>query len=190
MIQGVAGPDGGLAFRVGLLQKVGIAHLIIGVGIGPVLDDQVVGLSIAQVGRRGVAVQVACIGDPVVHGRVGPVAVEAQHGDGMDGRGLPFGGGHRLHIEIALQIGAVFVLPVQTGLHRLRQDNLCGDVDAAAGRDLNLPGFQGVQHAIGVIGGDAAVAVNICLGVDLRQQTGGVIQNPLGIVGVGIAVAV
>ena len=105
-------------------------------------------------------------------------------------RSFPLRGSHRLHKEVAFQICTVFILPVQTGLGVLRQEDLRRHLYRRAGRKYHPPGFQGVQKTIGIVSGDLSIPVQVCLSVYLVQESGHIVQNDLGVSGVGVSVAI
>ncbi len=197
-LQGGAVADGDPVSRIAFLGEVGVADHVVAAGIVGKLHDQGVGIGDAgaggcgiEVGGSGVAVQTLGIGTLLIHGGVGPAAVEAQHGDGVGHivqDALGAGGG--LHEDVALDVGAVDIRCIQSVLDAVGQADLHGDIDHAACGHGELAGVHGGQDQVGVIGVDAVVLVDVGNGVDGVQLADGVVQDDLGVVSVGVAVLV
>ena len=157
------------------------------------VQRQVVGVGVAGVGQALGAVELLGVGHVVKHGGLGPVAVEAQDGDGVLEDFLVLGGAGQ--VGEAFQIGAVDIV-VQHGLLRSGEPDRHNDLGhAAGGKDVAVLGFLGlpVDEQVGVAGGDLAVLVQIghgqihVLGAQLAAQ---VVQNGLHVQVVGVAVLV
>ena len=171
----------------------GVDRLVLLAGI---LDGVVVGIAgQAQIGGAIVAVQLLHGRRGIQHGGVRPVAVEAQQGDGVggqDGAVLGVGG---LGIDIALHVSAVGIGGIQLGLLGLGELDADGDVHLSAGGNHHGGGGHALEQELRVVGGDGPVAVEVGHGevagrAALLVDAGDMIQDALGVLGVGDAVAV
>ena len=177
------GMQGGPVSGEGVLDAIGVANEV--ALVDALEHGQVV--QTAGVGEDEVVVDVIGVVGTVIHAAVGPVAVEAQHGDGVLGLQQTLGIGSGGDVHKALDVGAADIA-LQSGLVGQLQLHL--DMDLFAGLDGEEAGAQGGQDQVGIEGIDHAVAVEIGLGVKVSHGTGGVLQDDLGIGGIGQAVAV
>ena len=177
------GVQGSTVSGEGILDEVGVADeepLVDAIEQGQVVQTTGVGEDVVVIGIVGVV-------RTVIHAGVGPVAVEAQHGDGLNGidHALCVSSSDDLHE--ALDVAAVDIVSEGILVGQLHHDL---DMDLLAGSHSESSGLQGGQDQVCVKGVDLAVAVQVSLGVDGGQGTGGMLQNHLGIGGIGQAVAV
>ena len=186
------GTDGDFFGGEGFLDQVGVADegvlIVILIEEGQVVG--VAGVGIHKVGAVFLGIEVILIGQAVIHGGIGPVAVEAQHGDGVGGGNRALLGNQGLHEDKALHIGAVGVGGVQMGLGVGGQVHGHGDGDGITGLHQEIALADGSQQQMGVVGGDAAVLADIGNIVDGGEVAGDVVQNDQGIRLIGLAVAV
>ena len=128
----------------------------------------------------------------IQHGGVGPVAVEAQKGDGVGGQNQPFGSGGGGGIDEALYISAVGEVPVQLCLLAVGETHLHSDSHAAGGRHGDHAGIQHLQKRMYIIRGDCAVFIQVggsLICGELRPQDH-MVHEELGVCVIGHAVAV
>ena len=182
--------DGQAAGGNFIFDDVGVASQEVGGGVAVKFHHQAVRVG-AGVGYLVRAIHTFRDGYRLEHGGLAPAAVEAQHGDGM-GHILQgaVGGGNGVHVDETFQVCAIFVRAVQgffdvlgDGCAHLNGNGLPGLYD-------NLARLQGAEKQVGVIGGDGAVVVQIRRFADGVPETGGVVQNQLGVLGVGDSVTV
>ena len=177
------------------LDGIGVDGVDILALIAGVLDGDQVGLVNAQVGGPVIAVEPLHVGGGIQHGGVRPVAVEAQQGDGVGGQDGAVLGAGGLGVDIALHVSAVEIGGIQLGLLGLGELDADGDVHLAAGGNHHGGGGHALEQELRVVGGDGLVAVEVGHGEVAGRagrivNAGDVIQDALGVQGVGDAVAV
>ena len=115
-----------------------VAGVEVGTGIVPgVVDTKGIGMHGAKV--RGVRIFAGDVGDALtmlIHGRIGPVTVEAEHRDGVENTLITFGSGNRLRIDKAFHIRAVCVAFVHSS-HIIRVKLDVGNNGSLAGSRNN-----------------------------------------------------
>ena len=178
--------DGELVF-----DHIGVAHVDEAVAVG-VLHGQVVDVRVADVGQLAGAVGFVNDGGTVEHSRIGPGAVVAQDGDGVDNVHRTLSVGHGLDIGVALNVEALGEVVVEEGHVIGIQSQL--DVDLGGLGDGDGGSRSVLKEQLGVVGGDLAVAVHVgSRGVELVAlflSAGDVVQDGLSVVSVGLAVHV
>ena len=177
------GIQGSAVCGEGILDQIGVAHEV---GLVNAVEQRQV-VQTAGVGEDEIVVHIVGVVCTVVHAGIGPVAVEAQHGDGIGGidHALGIGGGQDLHK--ALDVGTVDIV-FQSGL--VGQLQLDPDMQHFACLDGEGGGLQGSEDQVCIVGIDQAVAAEVSLGGDSGAVSGSVLQDDLGIGGIGQAVAV
>ena len=180
----VSGVDG---VTLGHIDRVGddrvAAQRVVVVGVVGVADLEIVAPLQTGVGDTGILA--GFVGGPgayVKHGGVGPVAEEAEHGDGVDGAGLAVVFG--FSIQVALQIGTVGIQLVELSLHVLGQIEVYADLHGAVGGQCGGGGRQSTEEYIGIVGVDVAVAVHISLVlvVQCLDNAGDIVQQVLAVI--------
>ena len=190
---GILAVEGIALGQVGAVIHDGVAAVVILRAVA-VIDAQRIAVGadhLVQVGG-GIAGHVNQIhqGAPVIHARLGPVAVEGQHGDGVDGSLLTLGIGHAPGIDEGLHKGTLGVLHSQLFPGLVAQLHADADADALAGGDGDGVAAQGGQQQMGVIGVDLTVAADIAAAVQVGHIAHHIFQQMVGICRVGSAVAV
>ncbi len=182
--------------HVSLVSDQGIAGKVVG-GTGLVAADNTdgVGLYVAQVRNLGLFTgSIGSVGTHVKHGSVGPVAIVAQHRDGMGGTQITLSGGNGRSIYKAFHKSAGLVVLVQHGLLLFGENNRHIHNHSAVGRQIDnrvLGGEhrQQIMHVVGI-----GIAVKVYVGiflVCLQCYAGNnIIHQKLRISLVGLAVAV
>ena len=156
-VDGVQGVPGGI---VGLLRQDGIAAEVVATALSGVLNGNIVGILAAHIGRPGLtAGGIGGVAALFKHGGRAPVAVVAQHGDGVADTEGPLGGGQGLGENVALDVRAVGRV-CQLALVAELQGH--GDRNGAAGRDRHGKA-RPLQPLIGIVAGDGTVAVKVGL---------------------------
>ena len=177
-VDGIAAVDG-----VALRHVPGVGHHgvaaegVVVAGVPVIHDLEIVAAGTANVGDPGILA--GGVGGPladVEHAGIGPVAVEAQHGDGVGG---VLGGG----VEEALDVGTVGVALVQHGLALGGDIELDQDLHGTAGGQSSGGGGQVLQEDVCIVGVDVAVAVHVCVVLVIQggDDAGGVIQQSLAV---------
>ena len=185
--------------HVGSISDHGVATEEVVGGIACVQDGQsVCGQSVkaivnaVQVGSAGLqTVLVLHSGALVEHGGVSPVAVEAQHGDGVGSTHDAFLAGNAVSIDIALEVSTVGVIIIDSSLPVIGDLDLNDDFHAAAGRNSGNSLSCG-QEQVSVEGVDVAIVVQVSL-VSIGQlgaQAGSVVQESLAVQLVDSTVAI
>ena len=126
-------------------------------------------------------------------GAVGPVAVEAEHRDGVFGQDLAVFRVGGVDVDEALDVGADGIVLVENCLRRLGQLDGDLDIDCGVDRNLHCGDRQTLEQQICVIGGDLAVAVEVCnrqVAVVAAVVARDMLKDALCIVRVGLAVTV
>ncbi len=180
---GGVGVDGFLAGGVRHLHGIRVTGIIshatagilhhnrIGVGHGDILLFP--GVDIVHIGG-------------IEHGGIGPVAIEAQHGDGMAGTHSAVSTGQFLGKEEALNVCAVHkVLPEPLPLS-IGQGHPDSNPGRAIGRNLCQTSIEHIQKQVGIIGIDHAVAIQIGqLGIgELSPVAQVIVQHHLNILSI------
>ena len=194
LCEGAAGVNGGTIVGDLVLDHIRVDRINGLVLLARILDRVVVGVrGQAQIGGTGVAVQLLNQRGGIEHGSIGPVAVEAEHRDGVYGEHCAVVGVVGANIDVALDIRAIGVILVKVSLGLSRQLDGDLDVDRRSDRDLHGIRLHLREEEVCVVGIDLAVLVDI----GGRQviggavvRAGGVVQNRLGIRRVGLAVLV
>ena len=189
----VAGVDGIALRHINGVGNHGVAAQgVVIVGVVGISDLEFVAAQNAGIGNAGVLTGV--VSGPhthVKHRRIGPVAEEAQNGDGVAGAGLAVCV-LRFGIQVALQVSTVGINLIQFSLHALGQAEINTNIHRTVCGQHSGGGGKSAQENISIVRVDVAVAVHISLVlvVQLHQQAGGVIQQALAIVHINEAVAV
>ena len=186
------GTDGDLLGGEGFLNQVGVAD--VGMLIVILIEEgQIVGVAsvgIHKVGAVFLGVEVILIGQAVIHGGIGPVAVEAQHGDGMGGGKGTLLGDQGFHKNEAFHIGTVGIGGIQVCLGIVGQVHGHGDGDGITGIHQEIALADGGQQQMGVVTGDAAVLAHVGDVVDGADLAGNIVQNDQSVLFVGDTVVV
>ena len=127
----------------------------------------------------------------IEHGRIGPVAVEAQNGDGVGGALYAFRIHNALCIDIAFQICAVFIV-CQPSFVIFAQSDGDFHIGRAVGCNHSAALAQHLEEQVCVVGVDSAVGIQVgCSGIgDLCCYAGGIVQQDLAVSRVDISVAI
>lgn len=122
----------------------------------------------------------------IEHGSIRPVAIEAQHGDGMDRALHPFRRGKLLGVEVALHISAGRIRFIQPGFLGLGECQFHLDLCLAASGQGHNTGVQRPQEQICVIAGHSAVTIQVPMWLvgNLRPLANHIIQQSLHIIGI------
>ena len=126
----------------------------------------------------------------IVHGGIGPVAVEAQHGDGVDGGVRALFRDQRFHKDVPFDVRAVGIHGVQIFSGAVGQVHGHGDGHGAPCGNLKIPFADGSQQQVSVITGNAAAVADVGFAGDPADLAGHVIQDDQSVLLVGHAVAV
>ena len=192
---GGAAADGLAACGIFILNHIGVDGIDADIARARIDDAGIIGIVVIADVRavRARAVEILNRRAAVDHGRIRPVAVEAQNRDGVDGTQAAVGGIVGLHIDVALDVCAVFIHGIQRLLLRVGQLHGNADVDAAANGNFDGGGVQLHQQQMRVIRRDLAV------GIQIRSRqvvaaavvfTGNIADDCLRVQRVGLAVAV
>ena len=190
-LNGVVAVHGQLLSGELVLDDVGVAHVGAGLTVF-VLQGQVVGVGVGQVGQLAGAIGLVDDGGAIQHGGIGPAAAEAVDGDGVHDVHRAFSGGHGLDVGVAFHIEALGEVAQQEVLVALVDLDVDGNLGGLV--DDDGLGTAVVKDQLGVEGGDGAVAVHVSdLGVEgsaFDLFAGDVVQDGLGVGLVGHAVHV
>ena len=168
------------------------AEAIVVTGIPLVNDLKIVATGSADI--RDAGILASGVGGPLTHiehRRIGPVAEEAQNGDGVTGAGLARSV-LSLSIQESLQVSTVRIQLIQRILGALGQAELHTDLHCAVSGQHSGGGGQIAQEQICIVGVHIAVAVHIRL-IHIGQCSelaSGVIQQCLAVCSGDFAVAV
>ncbi len=166
-----------LAVLVGILDGDHVAEHV-GRTVG-IREIRVAGLLLVPVlGQRAL----------IEHGGIGPVAIEAQHGDGMGNALDTVFRGNGIGIQEGLDISAVRVVGVEEFLLLVDEGERHMDGDAAIGRENDLCSGDELQQLGDIVRVGVAVAVDISL--ELARAGRDVVEQELCVVGIGVAVLV
>ena len=186
------GTDGDLISRESLFHCVGVADegdlVVILVEEGQIVG--VSGIGIHKVRTVLGGVEVFLIGQMVIHGGIGPVAVEAQHGDGVGRSNLALFRDQGFHKNIAFHIGTVGVSSVQMCLGVVGQVHGHGDSYGITGRNQEVTFANGGQQQMCIVTGDTVAVADISIVRDLADLAGHIVQDDHGVLLVGDAVIV
>ena len=194
LCEGAAGVNGGTIVGDLVLDHIRVDRINGLVLLARILDRVVVGVrGQAQIGGTGVAVQLLDQRGGIEHGSIGPVAVEAEHRDGVYGEHCAVVGVVGANIDVALDIRAIGVILVKVSLGLSRQLDGDLDVDRRSDRNLHSVRLHLGEEEIGIVGVDLAILVDIgnsqvISGAVVRA--GGVVQDRLSIRRVGLTVLV
>ena len=168
------------------------AQCVVIVGVIRISDLEFVATQNTSIRNTGILASV--VGGPhahVKHGRICPVAIETQNGDGVAGGNLAvcilrFG------VQVTLQVSTVGISLIQFSLHALGQAKINTNIHRTICRQHSGSGGQIAQEDISIVRVDVAVAVHISLVliVQFHQQAGGIIQQTLTVIHIDEAVAV
>ena len=184
--------DSDLLGGEGILDQVGVAD--VGVLIVILIEESqeigIAGIGIDKIGAVFLGIEVFLIGQVVIHGCIGPVAVEAQHGDGMGCGNGTLLGDQGLHKDEALHIGTVGIGGIQVCLGIIGQIHGNGDVDGITGIHQEIALADGSQQQMGIVTGDAAVLAQVSNFSDLGDLAGDIVQNDQGVLFIRNTIAV
>ena len=145
-----------------------------------------------QIGNTGLsAVGIVHLRALIEHRGIGPVAVEAQHGDGVGSTCNALLAANAVGVNIALDVGAVGVVVLNGALP------VIGDLDCHIDLDAAISGnsgqsLSGSQEQVGIVRVNVAIGIKVslvCVG-QLGDNAGSIVQQSLAVQNIHNAVAI
>ncbi len=185
--------DGVTLRHIGVIGNHGVAaEVIIRIGVIRISNRIRVSGHIAQIRDLNLITSgVLRIGTNVVHGGIRPVAIEAQHGDGVGSALLAFLSGQAFCKDIALNVSAIGIVIVNGVLPILRNGHIHSDFHRT--RSGNHNGILHIgEEQISIVGIDVAISIQVSQSLigQFTAQASGVVQQGNAVIGVDKTITV